>query len=71
MRTWVAVLSAAGLAGVVRWVAGRLSAVTVSGDSMEPALSDCDRVLVWRSGLSRLSVGDIVVACVPALADQS
>ncbi|MFD8492210.1 S26 family signal peptidase [Amycolatopsis sp. NPDC059657] len=71
MRTWVAVLSAAGLAGAVRWVAGRLSAVTVSGDSMEPALSDGDRVLVWRSGLSRLSVGDIVVACVPALADRS
>ncbi|WP_370942527.1 S26 family signal peptidase [Amycolatopsis sp. cg5] len=77
MKVWVAVLGAAGLAGAARWVAGRLSAVTVSGDSMEPALSDGDRVLVWRSRFSRLSVGDIVVACVPtvarvpALADRS
>lgn len=51
----------------VRWVAGRFSAVTVTGASMEPELSDGDRVLIRRVPLARLTVGDIVVARTPGI----
>jgi signal peptidase I len=60
------VLAALAVAAV-RWAAGRWVAVTVTGDSMAPALSDGDRVLVRRSPLERLTVGNVVVASWPTL----
>jgi len=60
------VLAALAVAAV-RWVAGRWVAVTVTGDSMAPAFSDGDRVLIRRSPLERLTVGTVVVASWPAL----
>ncbi|MBP2327579.1 signal peptidase I [Kibdelosporangium banguiense] len=67
-RLTVGLLGLGLLVGAARWAAGRWSAVTVSGDSMSPALSDGDRVWVRRSSLPRLRVGDIVVARVPGIA---
>jgi len=60
------VLAAVAVAAV-RWAAGRWVAVTVTGNSMEPAYSDGDRVLVRRSPLERLAVGNVVVASWPTL----
>ena len=53
--------------GAARWAAGRWLAVTVSGNSMAPALSHGDRVLVRRSSLSQLTVGDKVVVWMPGV----
>jgi signal peptidase I len=58
----------AALAGAaVRWAAGRWVAVTVTGDSMAPAFADGDRVLVRRSPLERLTVGNVVVVSWPTV----
>jgi signal peptidase I len=45
---------------VVRTTSRRLAAVTVAGRSMEPTLSDNDRLLAWRAPRP-LRVGDVVV----------
>jgi signal peptidase I len=55
----VAVLAAA--IGSVSVARRRYLLVTVRGPSMEPTLRDGDRVLVRRSGLHRISAGDLVV----------
>ena len=60
------VLAALAVAAV-RWAAGRWVAVTVTGDSMAPAFSNGDRVLVRRSPLERLTVGTVVVVSWPTL----
>lgn len=44
----------------VRTASRRLAAVTVAGRSMEPTLSDNDRLLAWRAPRP-LRVGDVVV----------
>lgn len=67
MKRLIAGVLALGLVAAARWMAGRWTAVTVSGDSMSPALSDGDRVLVRRLPLSRLTVGDVVVARMPGI----
>lgn len=46
------------LGAVARW---RLRIVTVAGDSMHPTLASGDRLLVRRTRLTRVRVGDIVV----------
>lgn len=58
---------AAGLGGgallgllALRAASRRLAAVTVAGRSMEPTLSDNDRLLAWRAPRP-LRVGDVVV----------
>jgi signal peptidase I len=61
------VLALLVLAVAVRWVVGRLVAVTVVGDSMAPAFADGDRVLVARTSPRRLRVGDVVVAWLPGM----
>ncbi|HEU5475339.1 MAG TPA: S26 family signal peptidase [Actinophytocola sp.] len=53
---------AAGRLAAHRWVA-----VTVRGDSMCPALTDGDRVLLRRTPVHRLAVGDIVVVRLPGM----
>jgi signal peptidase I len=55
-------LSCGALLGLlaVRTARRRLAAVTVAGRSMEPTLSDNDRLLAWRAPRP-LRVGDVVV----------
>lgn len=50
-----------GTAVVVVWARRRLVAVTVNGESMEPAFHSGDRVLVRRTAPARLRLGDVVV----------
>ncbi|MEN3535229.1 S26 family signal peptidase [Microbispora sp. ZYX-F-249] len=60
MLAWTAALVVvAGLA--LLWLRRSLAVVVVSGVSMEPAFHASDRLLVRRSGPSRLKVGDVVV----------
>ncbi|MGW5264947.1 signal peptidase I [Microbispora sp. NPDC004025] len=65
MLAWTAVLVVvAGL--VLLWLRRTLAVVVVSGVSMEPAFHASDRLLVRRSGPSRLKVGDVVVFARPS-----
>jgi signal peptidase I len=57
---------AAALAGSVWLLRRRLAVVTVSGESMRPALASGDRVLVRRAALSQLQPGQVVVIEKPA-----
>lgn len=52
--------------GVVRVLRARFVAVTVTGASMEPALTSGDRVLVRRAPLARVRPGQVVVIANPA-----
>jgi signal peptidase I len=67
---WYLILAVVGLgllaaAGWLRW---RLRIVTVRGASMQPTLTDGDRLLVRRVRLERVHAGDIVVLSTPAQA---
>ena len=53
------------LVPVTRWALTRLTAVTVTGDSMAPTFVDGDRVLVLRVPAHRLRVSDVVVVRLP------
>jgi signal peptidase I len=53
------------LVPVARWAVTRLTAVTVTGDSMAPTFADGDRVLVRRVPAHRLRAGDVVVVRLP------
>lgn len=66
-RLAVGLIALVAAAGAVRWALGRWSAVTISGDSMAPALADGDRLLVQRRPARRLTVGDVVVAWTPGI----
>lgn len=57
----IARLVLAGTAVALVWARRRLVAVTVVGESMEPALRSGDRVLVRRTTPARLRLGDVVV----------
>ena len=52
------------LAGVL-WLRRRVLVVAVKGRSMQPALLDGDRVLVWRRPVRRVKRGDMVVLVGP------
>jgi signal peptidase I len=54
----LAAVAVALAAGAVRW---RYAVVTVRGPSMEPDLTDGDRVLVRRCGLRHLRRGQLVI----------
>ncbi|MFC0531392.1 S26 family signal peptidase [Phytohabitans kaempferiae] len=49
------------LGAVAWWLRQRLRIVTVAGNSMHPTLASGDRLLVRRTRLTRVRVGDIVV----------
>jgi signal peptidase I len=49
------------LGAVAWWLRQRLRIVTVAGDSMHPTLASGDRLLVRRTRLTRVRVGDVVV----------
>jgi signal peptidase I len=63
---WLAVLVATVAVGVgtLRWC---YAVVTVHGPSMEPALTDGDRLLARRCGLRRLRPGQLVIFHEPGL----
>ncbi|GHJ53040.1 S26 family signal peptidase [Nonomuraea sp. TT08I-71] len=54
------------LAGVL-WLRRRVLVVAVKGRSMQPALLDGDRVLVWRRPVRRVKRGDMVVLQPPTV----
>ena len=54
----------AGALGAVRW---QYSVVTVRGPSMEPDLTDGDRLLTRRCGIRRLQRGQLVIFREPGL----
>jgi signal peptidase I len=64
-RQWP-VLATAGAAALVLVLRRRFAIVTVTGQSMLPALRDGDRVLVRRVRLGRVQAGDVVVVEKPA-----
>ncbi len=51
---------------LVAWLRKRAAVVTVDGDSMRPALSPGDRVLVRRVGAGRLRPGQVAVVEQPS-----
>ena len=57
----IAVVALLAVGGAVGWLRWRLRIVTVFGDSMRPTLESGDRLLVRRTSLSRIRIGDIVV----------
>ena len=58
--TSVWVWLAAGVAGLV-WVRQRLVVVTVTGTSMAPTYQAGERLLVRRTGIASVTVGQVVV----------
>lgn len=68
MTSWrnaIPVLAAVAIAvGALRW---RYAVVTVRGQSMVPALSEGDRLLVRRCSVRRLRAGDLVIFREPGL----
>ncbi|MGP3912852.1 signal peptidase I [Nonomuraea sp. 10N515B] len=62
MLAWTAgLLTVAGLLLALLLLRRRLAVVVVSGLSMEPTFHAGDRLLVRRTRLTRISVGDVVV----------
>ncbi|MFI6735974.1 S26 family signal peptidase [Nonomuraea sp. NPDC050451] len=62
MLAWTAgLLAVAGLLPSLLVLRRRLAVVVVSGLSMEPTFHAGDRLLVRRTGLARISPGDVVV----------
>jgi signal peptidase I len=59
-RYWPLLAAAAGAVSVL-YLRRRFAIVTVTGQSMLPALRDGDRILVRRVGLERIRAGDVVV----------
>ncbi|MDF8263943.1 S26 family signal peptidase [Luteipulveratus flavus] len=55
------VVGGASVAALTCWLRTRLMVVSVTGRSMEPALTASDRVLVARRRPARLRIGDVVV----------
>jgi signal peptidase I len=58
---YLPVLACAVLLGVAGWLRRRLLLVTVQGRSMEPALTEGDRVLVRRRPPARIRRSDVIV----------
>ncbi|GAA2356748.1 S26 family signal peptidase [Catellatospora methionotrophica] len=56
---------------VIRRMRGRLTVVTVHGQSMAPALHPGDRVLVRRTALAGVRSGDVVMVARPSLAESA
>jgi signal peptidase I len=65
MTATALVLSLVG-ACVLLWARRTFVSVTVRGSSMNPALADGDRVLVRRTVLDTIEVGDVVVVRAPS-----
>jgi|HubBroStandDraft_4_1064222.scaffolds.fasta_scaffold01725_7 signal peptidase I len=59
-RYWLLLAASAGV-GAILILRRRFAVVTVTGQSMVPALADGDRVLVRRVRLGRIRAGDVVV----------
>jgi signal peptidase I len=60
MDLWLGGLGAVAIGIALAW-RGRFLVVTVSGISMQPSLRPGDRLLVRRTGLRRIRVGQVAV----------
>jgi signal peptidase I len=70
MRARSVVAALGALAVAVMVVRRRLAIITIAGESMEPALTAGDRVLIRRTGLNSVRTGQIVVIERPGRGDS-